>query len=411
METVVSNVPWTGESLQESSLWGYTLDRSEISELVEALHYFKKSGYHYAQIETAEIQKSMFPLPEKWTTLLESVRSELEDGTGAVMLRNLPVDQFDENDMAIIHSGISKYVGNIVCQAGGRVRSGTRGHGKYVGKVVAEMGGSVPMHGKQSNNKFLLHTDVCDSISLLCYRNASTEFDDGGSIIASALAIHNEMMKESPELVKELFKPVPRLWTVSRSLYCDMPIWRFYGNGNFTTQLTPVYTEVSQLVPNSPTVTKMQVTAMNKLQEIGYRIGLKFSLRPGDCYFLNNHLAYHGRQAWKYDPKQPASRVLLRTWLSPYKNRALPDEAAYAELWGSTAADRPRGRAHLGTEDPDALNTLNTLNARIGELISEGKYDYFDLYNDYDRFMINIGRKNKDTDTGRLRMVNASRAR
>ena len=91
----------------------------------------------------------------------------------------------------------------------------------------------------------------------------------------------------------------------------------------------------------------------------------------------------------------------------------LPDEAAYAELWGSTEADRPRGRAHLGTEDPDALNTLNTLNTRIGELISEGKYDYFDLYNDYDRFMINIGRKSKDTDTdaARFQMVNTSNAR
>lgn len=393
MKKIESRSAWTGKSLQETPFWGYEFNKKEINEITKALHIFKKSGYTYKQIETEEIQKSMFPINEELSALFESMRYEIELGTGAVLLRNLPVDQFDENDMAIIQSGISKYIGNVVCQAGGRVRSESRGHGKYVGKVVAEMSGSVPMHGKQSNNKFLLHTDVCDCISLLCIKNAGSGFDEGGSIIASALAIYNEMLENSPNLVEELLKPIPRIWTVNKSLYCEIPVWKFYDNGNFTTQLTPVYNEVSQLIAQAPTISKNQVIAMNELQEIGYHIGLKFSLVPGDCYFLNNHLAYHGRTTWKHDPEKPASRILLRTWISPYKNRALPNEPAYIELWGSTKTDFPRGRAYIRIDDPEALNILSSMNKRIEELTFEGKYNYYDLFNSYDNFMINIGRQ------------------
>ncbi|MGQ4332377.1 TauD/TfdA family dioxygenase [Streptomyces hayashii] len=391
MKEVVSKAAWTGESLQESPLWGYALDGAEVAQLVDALRSFKNAGHDYRVIEAGEMQRSMFPLTGL-SDLLESIREELETGTGAVMLKNLPVDQFDDNDLAVIHSGISKHVGHIIQQAGGRVRSESRGHGKYIGRVVAEMSGTVPLNGKQANNRFLLHTDVCDAISLLCVKNDNGSVENGGSIVASALAIYNAMVAETPELVAELFKPVPRLWTVSKNLHCDIPVWKFYGEEMFSTQLTPVYTEVSQLLPHAPMISEKQVAAMNALQDIGSRIGLKFSLEPGDCYFLNNHLAYHGRTGWDYTPTAPASRKLLRTWISPYNSRALPDEANYVELWGSTRAGIPRGRAHMSADDPETLRVLDDCNKRIEELIHEGKYDYYDLYRDYDRFMSNIGR-------------------
>lgn len=393
VKKVETRSAWTSETLQKSPLWGYELNKNEVAGLIDALHAFKKAGHTFNDIEFNEIQKSMFPLNDTLAQLCESMRAELEEGTGAVLIRNLPVDQFDDNDMAIIHAGISKYIGNVVRQAGGRVRSETRGHGKYLGKVVAEMSGSTPANGKQSDNKFLLHTDVCDTISLLCMKNSGSGYEEGGSIIASALGIYNEMVDSHPELVEELFKPVSRLWTVSESLHCEIPIWKFYGNGTFTTQLTPVYTEVAQLLDGVTTITKNQVLAMNELQNIGYRIGHKFSLAPGDCYFLNNHLAYHGRSSWNYDPSKPQSRVMLRTWVSPYKNRALPNEPDYIELWGSIEADAPRGRAYDMTDDADAVAKLNAMNKRLEGLAAEGKYDYYDLFNNYDKFMANIAKK------------------
>ncbi|WP_369394811.1 hypothetical protein AB5J72_50510 [Streptomyces sp. CG1] len=189
---------WTGASLRRSPLWGYPLTGRQVAELTDALHRFKKSGHSYRTVADHGIDRSMLPLEGSVAELLDRVRTELEDGTGAVMLKKLPVDEFDEQDTAVLHAGISAHIGHLVRQAGGRVRSQSRGHGRFLGKVTAEMSGSVPLHGKQSDNRFLLHTDVCDAISLLCVRNSSRDFEDGGSIVASAMAIHEVMREESP---------------------------------------------------------------------------------------------------------------------------------------------------------------------------------------------------------------------
>jgi hypothetical protein len=393
MQKIQSKSAWTKESLLKSEFWGYNLSSSQANQLMDAVRYFKNSGFTYSSIEYDEIEIPMFPLGKEWVELFNAIRDNLETGTGAVLLKNLPVAPLQESDVAIMHAGISKHIGHVVPQAGGRVRSATRGHGRRFGKVVAEMSGSVPVNGKQSNNKFHLHTDVCDVISLLCIINDAARSNEGQSIIASALAIYNEMVETSPELAQALLKPIPRIWTVSKDLYCELPVWKFYGNGDFTTQLTPVYNEVSQLNPNAPTIPKIQIDAINKLQEIGYRIGLQFSLAPGECYFLNNHLVYHGRGSWTHDPAKPASRVMLRTWLSPYNNRALPDEPVFHEMWGSIKPNAPRGRAHMVTTDPQALEALAAMNKRVESLTAEKKYDYYNLFDSYETFMAGLGRK------------------
>jgi len=61
-------------------------------------------------------------------------------------------------------------------------------------------------------------------ISLLGVRTASV---GGASRVASAVAIHNEMIDRAPELAERLYQPIERIWEVRNyrlidtSLYID----------------------------------------------------------------------------------------------------------------------------------------------------------------------------------------------
>ena len=78
-----------------------------------------------------------------------------------------------------------------------------------LGQVKAEMKGKTPLDGKQANNYFRLHTDRCDMISLLSVRTASV---GGHGRLASAAAIHDEMVDRAPDLVPLLYQPIERIW-------------------------------------------------------------------------------------------------------------------------------------------------------------------------------------------------------
>ena len=50
------------------------------------------------------------------------------------------------------------------------------------------------------------HTDGSDLVGLLCLRTART---GGLSCVANAVAIHNEMVRECPDLAAALYEPMP----------------------------------------------------------------------------------------------------------------------------------------------------------------------------------------------------------
>ena len=50
------------------------------------------------------------------------------------------------------------------------------------------------------------HTDGSDLVGLLCLRTART---GGLSCVANAVAIHNQLVRESPDLAAALYEPMP----------------------------------------------------------------------------------------------------------------------------------------------------------------------------------------------------------
>jgi hypothetical protein len=262
-------------------------------------------------------------------------------------------------------------MGQWVPQSSAGLRSKSRGYGMPLGKIKAEMHGNTPLAGKQANNYFRLHTDRCDVLSLLSIRTASA---GGRSRIASAVTIHDKMVESHPHLVPYLYGPIPRIWEAGIS---ELPVWAVH-KGKFTTQISPSYVENAQLCPGVRKLLPEELEAIDLLEEIGLEVGYDFLQEPGQMTFLNNHLVYHGRTAWKYEGDQDdgsLGRLLFRMWLSPFNSRELPDEPVFRALWGDVRPGAVRG----GLE-PAVKAGLAEKPKELTDAINSGSYDYYGLF-------------------------------
>ena len=104
-------------------------------------------------------------------------------------------------------------------------------------------------------------------------------------------------------------------------------------------------------------------------------------MSSGMVYWLNNHVVYHGRDAWKFNSDAAAQkggdggRLMLRMWLSPYSTRELPDNPRYKLVWGSTKANTPRG----GLE-PAMKSGLTPKRKELTDAVNSGKVNYYGLF-------------------------------
>lgn len=365
---------WTAESLQKNKWWGYELSKAHLDEIDSALSKANKSGEIVWDGDVpVNVGRDNFALSGVAEALSE-MADDLENGAGATMIANMPIDKYSEAELGLIYLGMVAHIGQWVPQSSAGLRSKSRGYGMPLGKIRAEMHGDTPLNGKQSNNYFRLHTDRCDVISLLSIRTASA---GGESRIASAIQIHDMMVERYPHLVPLLYNPIQRIWEGGSGI-TSLPVFAVCPDGKFTTQISPSYIENAQVVPGVRQLTEDEIDAIDLIEELGLEVGHRFLAEPGQMMFLNNHMVYHGRTAWKFEGEQKdegEGRLLLRTWVSPFNSRQLPDTPEMREVWGSIEAGSERG----GLE-PAVRAGLSSKPQELQDALNSGEYEYYGLY-------------------------------
>jgi hypothetical protein len=385
---------WKGAELTQSPFWGLVLSPEELADLEAALDYCKPQMQMYEGMPL-NMSKDKFPLPVLGPRIT-AMADELEHGVGAVMISNFPVENHSEEDIAVLYLGVCSHIGCPVPQSSAGLRSVSRGYGLPLGRVQAEMSGKTPVQGKQSNNYFRLHTDRTDVITLLSIRKASK---GGCSRVTSAVSVYNELLKSHPHLVPLLFNNVDRIWEGENGFY-SYPPWAITDEGKFTTQIAPSYVENAQATGLcSRPLSEDELEAIDLLEEIGLQTCYDFMMQPGNVYWLNNHVVYHGRDGWtdkaaaageNQENSAPnvdeaasdsevggKGRLLFRVWLSPYNSRPLPDTATFRRLWGNTAGGAVRG----GLEPAVATGeySVDLLRQKLGDAIAKG-HAYYGLF-------------------------------
>jgi hypothetical protein len=335
---------WRGADMAGSSRWIRMFSPAMLDEIDAALRAVQRRG-----IAWQAIGRDDFPLPSL-AALFADIRAELEDGSGMVKLRGLPVARYAEEELRAIWFGLGAHLGMPVFQnASGEVMRAIRDEGAEIGRRYGQIEqgerGEKPFLSSYartlSNGALRFHTDRCDVVGLLCVRQAKA---GGVSTLASSPAVHNLMLERHPDLAEVLFRDIwrSRLGEEKGGDKVAYPLPVFgVSDGRFTSHYSLTYIEAAQLLPHVPRLTAQQREAIETLMALAKELAFEMTLEPGDIQLLNNHVIYHGRTPFEDDRTTGNDRLLLRLWLATPNSRALP--AGQEVLWGSIAPGARRG--------------------------------------------------------------------
>lgn len=333
---------WIGKDMAHSPRWVRTLDAGAVAKIDAALENVRG-------LDWRAVTRAGFPLPGL-ESLFKDITEELENGSGMVKLRGLPVARYSPEDLRRIWFGIGCHVGTPVFQnrRGELMRDirdeGAENAAQRYGEVEKKDGGGKFLSSYArtlTNGPLRFHTDRCDVVGLLCVRQARA---GGLSRLSSSAAVHNEMLKRRPDLAEVLYRDVYRSRfgeeAEKNSAVYPLPIWGV-RDGKFTSHYSLTYIEAAEMVPGTPKLSVQQREAIDLLMALAGELSFDMTLEPGDMQFLNNHVIYHARTAFEDDANAGRDRLLHRLWLTVPNNRALPH--GHEVLWRNIAAGAPRG--------------------------------------------------------------------
>ena len=318
---------WTPAEVTRRDDWILRLGDGDIAEIDAAVAATRG-------LAIPEIERDDFRL-DRLTTRLGALRAQIRSGLGFGYIKGLPVGRYDREALIRIYWGLCRHIGDPVTQ---------NRNGHLVGHVI-DVGDSVADANKritQTNAELCFHADSCDVVALLCIDRARS---GGESMIVSGVAVHDEMMRRSPELLAELYKPIymDRRGEVppGKHPWFGMPLFTWHRGG--LNGYAPVlqYIESLSRFPEAPRMSNAQKAALDLFYRLCDDMCLRLHFEPGDIQFLQNHVVFHSRTAYVDGPDPSPRRHLMRIWLSLPDGRALPP--SYAEKWINIERGTKRG--------------------------------------------------------------------
>ncbi|MBU0725310.1 MAG: TauD/TfdA family dioxygenase [Alphaproteobacteria bacterium] len=328
--------------MRESARWIVELSPADLAEIEAALAHVDR-----LDIPWHAITQEDFPL-QGLKARLAAAREELEEGSGMVKLRTIPVERYSEAQLKRLYYGLGTHLGHLLFQNNrGELMREIRDEGAEIGQrygeVKTEQGGTfLSSYARTlSNGALRFHTDRCDVVGLLCVRQAGR---GGVSKLASSVAIHNTILERRPDLLDVLFQPYFRSRFgeekgMEKTAY-PLPIFGLQ-DGKFTSHYSLTYIEAAEFIPGIPPLSPAQREALTLLQQVAEELSFEMVLEPGDIQLLNNHVIYHGRTPFQDDAPSGRSRLLYRLWLAMPNSRRLPDD--HAILWRDVTPGSLRG--------------------------------------------------------------------
>lgn len=331
---------WTGKEFSQSTEWCEPFQPDEIYELEQAANRVLET-----KMPLSEVGRGDFLLPTL-SKKLQRIASELLHGRGFALLRGLPIETYDPEQVATIFWGLGTHLGNPVVQ---------NAAGHLLGHVT-DLGldaGDVDVRLYQTCERQGYHTDSADLVALLCIRPARS---GGRSMLCSASSVHNAMLERCPELLAELYRD---FYTDQRGEYrqgCKphfkAPILNYF-KGELSVLYQRSYIESAQRFADVPDLSERQIAALDAFDACldDPDLHLEMQLQAGDIQLVHNHALLHDRSAFSDWPEPEKRRHLLRLWLSPEDGRPLPP--CFAQRYGSLVPGR-RGGVGLAGVRPNA---------------------------------------------------------
>lgn len=328
MEKLETAAAWTGEELTAREDWCIQISpkwHGEIEAATQAV----------AKLPLAEIGVHNFPLPSL-AARLQRVQADLENTSGASLLRGLQIEHLSEDLARRMFLGLTSHLGTAVSQsaAGERVFS-VRDAGFAEDDARAR--------GPNTRKKLSFHTDRCDVIAFLCLRQAKS---GGENQIVSSVSLYNAILERRPDLLDVLCEPFlykrHNVDTGNDQPFCEQPVFSF-RDGHFACAFLRVLIERAYADPQTPAMTDRQREALDYLESVAAEpeMQLQFRQEPGDILLLNNWVTLHRRTAFTDWDDREQRRHILRIWLSVPNSRPL--DPMFRANYGAVEAGALRG--------------------------------------------------------------------
>ena len=296
---------WTSADVADEAQWTERFDPDELEELDRALRCaLEKSD------DVLDIGREDFPLP-RLSERLAGIERELIEGRGFVRLRGLERERYSQAEMEVLYWGLGMHLGTPWPQ---------NHHGHVLGDVTDQGKGAddPTARGNEIGGMALpFHCDGSDLVGLLCLAGGS---GGGRSAVANSVTIHNRMVRESPELAAELYRPQPYDYRGEQREggrpWYELPVFTDW-KGRLFVRCIPPYILASQRHAEAPRLTDTAKRALKRLVELADDPDnhVTMELLPGDVQFINNYHVLHGRTAYSDDRSAGRVRHLKRLWL------------------------------------------------------------------------------------------------
>ena len=311
LEPVDHPAAWKASDFASLADVTVTWDQRHIDAVEDAYRKIEEAG-----LGLDDVEREHFRVPTIVDDLTDIYR-EITDGRGLVLIDRLPIEDWPLVKTEIIYWGIGTHFGTGVSQSV---------IGDRLGHVVNIGGKDAKERAYRNSRPLTLHTDGCGILGMLSIRPA----DDGGlSQYASALAVHNEILKTRPDYLEPLYRG-----------------FRYHRFGEQGLGEPPVTEhEVPVLCHRDGFVSSRYIAGYIYMayEELGEELGdfdlealaffddtarrddmkLEFMIPPGQMCFANNYTVLHARTGFDDRPGPETGRMLLRLWLTAHDRRPI----------------------------------------------------------------------------------------
>ena len=306
---------WTTRDFHSTSDWSLTLSEESRNELKSAVDHVKKRG-----VEPGLFSRADFPLPSFALTAAE-IRRRLRDGSGFVVLRGLPLDDYSEDEARLLYAGLGTHLGTILPQ---NLRREMLYSVRDEGIRVEADYGQTGVRFSKTNAAFDFHTDspsrvaghTPDVIGLFVLRSAKT---GGASALVSGYTLHNILREERPEVLRRLYQP---FWVDRRAELPPgedpvLPVPVFTFDSSLTVRYLRFYITKGQEWKGEP-LKSADIEALDVFEEVMRRPGIAVTvpMERGDLQLISNTFLLHSRTNYEDYAEPERKRHYLRLWLA-----------------------------------------------------------------------------------------------
>lgn len=322
---------WTAATLDPR--WRRSFTSYELDAFDAGLAAYRRHG---RGLELTPDSGRWFALDDRLRQLVAELASTLIDGPGVAALEGFPVERYSKEELRVIWWGLCSALGTPRSQSH---RGDLIGDVRDLGTGIAGSTG----RGYTSNSELNFHADVVDVAGLFFLATAR---EGGVSRLASSVATHDRLAARRPDLLAELYRPMPCSWQGNQPDgdvgWYPMPV---FGRAGGRASCAYVRTNILLASKNAgaPPLTDRQVEAVESVRQTASEpdMWVEHSFDPGAMLFAHNHTVLHLRTAFVDWDEPDRKRHLLRTWLSMSSNRELP--ATFASFFGDVQRGALRG--------------------------------------------------------------------